>query len=430
MILLNEYVELLKEAGLDDWIIHKIKATSTELFVIDSQVDMPRIKSIMEYQVEVFMDSEVDGKKCRGHAFVKMGGTVSKEEFKQKVEEAKLAALKLHDEYYELPKRLVSLNMVESEDSQLERLKGIVDTLVSIETKENERINSFEVYVKNVGNHIVTSRGSDIRYRNKYNNMEVVVNVNDEQHEIEIVYEDSFDLKSEEELRQDILKVLERGNDRLKAQKNIYAPKNVIISGKNVLAFKDYFTYKVNAFAAYVKASNVGINDPIFKGEIKGDVVNMKVYRHLPGASNNAPCGGAGTPAKNATIIEDGICKNYVGNYRYAYYMNVPCIPTIHLELAGGKKSIAELKREPYLECVEFSDFQVEPDTGEFAGELRLGYYFDGEKIIPVTGGSISGDLGELGHEFYLSKETKQYDNDIFPLSVLLKGATIAVNEE
>jgi len=43
--------------------------------------------------------------------------------------------------------------------------------------------------------------------------------------------------------------------------------------------------------------------------------------------------------------------------------------------------------------------------TGDFAGEIRLGFYYDGEKITPVTGGSMSGNIRNLQNNMFLSKE-------------------------
>jgi len=54
------------------------------------------------------------------------------------------------------------------------------------------------------------------------------------------------------------------------------------------------------------------------------------------------------------------------------------------------------MKKEPYLYVVSFSDFSMDSLSGYFGGEIRLAYLFDGEKVTPVTGGSVSGNLLEL----------------------------------
>lgn len=59
-------------------------------------------------------------------------------------------------------------------------------------------------------------------------------------------------------------------------------------------------------------------------------------------------------------------------------------------------------------------------------GEIRLGLYFDGSKVIPVTGGSILGNVMELQKELYLSKELQRDNNFIVPKAIKLINVTIS----
>ncbi|MBR0230101.1 MAG: TldD/PmbA family protein, partial [Erysipelotrichaceae bacterium] len=88
-----------------------------------------------------------------------------------------------------------------------------------------------------------------------------------------------------------------------------------------------------------------------------------------------------------------------------------------------------EMKKEPYLEIVTTSGFQMNPMTGSFGGEIRLGYYFDGEKTVPVTGGSITVNMNKVLGNMYMSKETKQYDNIVLPKTVQLFNVAVAGEE-
>ena len=44
-------------------------------------------------------------------------------------------------------------------------------------------------------------------------------------------------------------------------------------------------------------------------------------------------------------------------------------------------------------------------DSGDFGAEIRLGYLFDGEKRIAITGGSVTGSLSENRGCLRLSQE-------------------------
>lgn len=96
------------------------------------------------------------------------------------------------------------------------------------------------------------------------------------------------------------------------------------------------------------------------------------------------------------------------------------------LAYSDGSKTINELKEEAYLEIAAFSDFTVDSLTGNFGGEIRLAWYFDGSKVIPVTGGSISGNIMELQKELYLSKELQRDNNFIGPKAIKLINVTIS----
>lgn len=423
---LEQILSLVKEAKCNDFILKEIVSYNTEIFVIDSKVDMSRVKTNTTFNLNVYVDSEVDGTKYRGFATTNIPVSANESEVKKYIDDCCLAASYIKEKYYDLPEKLVSVSSVVASDDHTSRIKLITDALMNVVCKDNERLNSFEVFVKDNEVHMVTSKGSDISYHNKSNQIEVILNVNDEAHEIEIYYDDQFTIKSISELTKDIEEQLQRGQDRMKSIPNTVQCTNVIISDRNVEKFTDYYLFKANTQAIYMGAVNTKIGDSIYKEDVLGDKVTIKAHRYLDGAVNNAPCDRSGRASKDGVIIEDGICRNYVGDFKFSYYLGVESLACVHTELCGGKYSEAELKKEPYLECIEFSDFHVDSFTGNIAGELRLGYYYDGNTITPVSGGSISGVLSKLDKEVYFSKETVRYSDDIVPKCVLIKNAVIA----
>ena len=70
--------------------------------------------------------------------------------------------------------------------------------------------------------------------------------------------------------------------------------------------------------------------------------------------------------------------------------------------------------------------FQMDPLTGDFGGEIRLGWYFDGEVTKPITGGSISGNIKEVESEMYLSSETQRSNNFSGPKTIELHNISLA----
>ena len=93
--------------------------------------------------------------------------------------------------------------------------------------------------------------------------------------------------------------------------------------------------------------------------------------------------------------------------------------------MEGGTASAAEIRLGDYLEIVEFSDFQVDPVTGDIAGEIRLGYLHQGDRTISVSGGSVSGSMSDLVKTMIFSAESRQYDSMRIPAVTRLNGATV-----
>ena len=88
--------------------------------------------------------------------------------------------------------------------------------------------------------------------------------------------------------------------------------------------------------------------------------------------------------------------------------------------------SFDDMKAHKGLYVVNFSDFQMDSLSGFFGGEIRLAYYNDGEKIVPVTGGSVNGTIIDAQKDFEFSKETQEPSTFAGPKAILLKDISVA----
>ena len=74
-------------------------------------------------------------------------------------------------------------------------------------------------------------------------------------------------------------------------------------------------------------------------------------------------------------------------------------------------------------------DYQAAPSkAGGILWSIELRddvYWHDGEKTIPVTGGSLSGSMNDFISELYMSRESVQFDNMRIPALTLLRGVTV-----
>ena len=88
-----------------------------------------------------------------------------------------------------------------------------------------------------------------------------------------------------------------------------------------------------------------------------------------------------------------------------------------------------ELKSAPYLHIVSFSDFQMDSMSGHFGGEIRLALLYDGEKVTPVTGGSVNGSILAVQGNMLFSRERYQNDEYDGPYAVRIEGVEVAGTE-
>ena len=134
-----------------------------------------------------------------------------------------------------------------------------------------------------------------------------------------------------------------------------------------------------------------------------------------------------GYSLEKVSVIEDGILKNYIGDIRYAHYLNVnPTGMVKNFKIHPGENTISDMKKEPYLEIAVFSDFTVDNITGDFGGEIRLAWYYNGTETVPVTGGSITGNINKLHNEIFLSKEIQKDNEFEGPKAVKLLKVTVS----
>ena len=79
----------------------------------------------------------------------------------------------------------------------------------------------------------------------------------------------------------------------------------------------------------------------------------------------------------------------------------------------------------PHLECASLSGLQLDLYNDYIGGEIRLAYYFDGEKRVPVTGISMSAKLSEVLSALRLSLETTVEGAYEGPAKLLMRGVSV-----
>ena len=417
--------ELLEKSGAFAWRITDTVTKGWEFYFIRHSLDQNRSKDIENIQITVYVLS--DDKKSVGTASADMGPDETKEYVELTIKDLMYQATLVQDAYYEL-KAPGKYDVPALEDADINKISSdFIDTMKNLEEDDEAFLNSYEIFVSSITRRIVTSTGIDVTEKYPVSLLETVVNARNREQEIEFynLYDSGLCLK--DDIKRNVASTMKHGRNRLSAGKTPSLEKyDVVFSSDDAVRIYEFFKDALDIAYICMKYSPLEKNKPVIEG-IKGDKVTLKAVKNLPGSSQNREVDSEGSPIRDEILMEDGIPKAFHGSTRFSYYMNEKdTFMLSNYEVSGGTHESEELLKGPVLECVYFSDFQVDTLTGDIFGEIRLAYLHEADgSIKPVTGGSVSGNLRMLMADMKMSKDRTRYDNALIPTLTRLSGVTV-----
>ena len=427
--MLKRVEELVRKCNVSDYRIVEKTTVSHQAFFVKQDLDQHRISNTTHTRLTIYMDKEVDGKKMRGQATHEVYASESDEKILKDIDEMRRNALLALNPYFEIPK-----DNKYYEDRKdyglLDMLKTFVSAIQNVKDTETEKINSYEVFVNEYYYHIVNSRGVDVSFNTMDEESEVIINSIDGDHEIELYHRVNFANQPLSEITDGILDVFKYAKDRTQAKptKKMMGA-TVLMSGLDNADFFHYFIMKTNAQMIYNHYSQVQIGDKCQEGD-DCDKLSVELVRELPYSAENMPFTLEGNPARDLFIVKEGEYVNYWGDQPNSYYLGLKeAVPANNYVVKGGTRSVEELKKDPYLEIIQFSSFMMNPLTGDFGGEIRLAYWFDGETVTPVTGGSITCNMNDMLNHMHFSEKRRMINNCIVPQIIQIPGVNVAGEE-
>lgn len=418
--------------NIDGWLINDNNIKSSELFFIKNELDMNRSKKVHHIEVTVYKDFEENDKKFKGSSTTKISPTMDDDEIKDILNSAALSASFVKNEYYSLVKpsddKPVEMVSRFGEGEISEWLPGLIDGIYCVDNEENGRINSSEFFINKIDKRILNSAGVDVSFTTYKGLIELITEWKEKGEEVELYEAINFSDYKPEQLTKISKEMLENSKERAIAfPMPMLKDIQVLLTGDSVKQLFNYYISRCNGRAVYEGISSIKIGDNVQGDSVDGDLINIKLVPTLENSSTALPYDNEGFLLKEVVLYNNGNLKNYHCNKRYADYLNIEPTGKIgNVVIEGGSKSIQELKKSPYLELISFSSFDMNSVTGDFGGEVRLGRYFDGEKIISVSGGSITGNIKDVHQKMFLSKELQQNNNFIGPKMVQLFNVSIA----
>lgn len=420
--MINRILDALTQCKINDYFITETKTSSVQLYFVKKNLDQIRSVQANDYSVAVYKELNKDGKIMIGSANCSIKEGMDEKEIIEKLSKSYTAC-----EYTANPEYHFAQGVKEKKDIVKNRLTELdleeaawkfARALFENDINDDPLINSAEIFVNRKECRIVGGNGCDVSYETYVVDGEFIVQCK-RKNDVEMYHMFSYDDLELEDLSGKVKEALDMVISRSLTEKT--TPKGdyaVIFSDENVQTILKYYEKRANASHIYPGYSDFK-RDMDVMGETVGDRITMELIAKNPFSSE-------GIPMNNVMLLEDGILKTIQGDTRLCYYIGEKPIGIYQAsKVSCGKLPFNEMTQKRVLHLVSFSDFQMDEFSGYFGGEIRLGYLYEDGKVIPVTGGSVSGNFIQLQKNIKLSKEQQKSSTFVGPKHILFDKVSI-----
>ncbi|MBQ9299245.1 MAG: hypothetical protein IJ214_01920 [Clostridia bacterium] len=397
---------LARNTNVDGWRITEKATVSYELFFVHKNLETVRATDTVDTSVTVYVDH--DGKK--GDSTFSVYRSMSEADINKKIETAAGRARLVFNEPYDLPgagtlDAQLPTNMRDEDPKALAR--KIADAVFAADTLAGGSINACEIFLYRDTLRVINSRGVDKTQRLWRVMIEAIPTFTTEKESVELYEDYRFTQFDPEKITAEIASRMAEVRDRALAVKpQTPMTVNVLLRPREIRRLAWELADDLGYGAVYAHANLHKQGDDLQENG-DGDKLTVTLRGVVNGSERSAYFDDDGTALRDTRVIRDGIVENYYGSSRFGQYLKIPepsgVLPC--LSLAAGTLKAEEIKKAPYIECVSLSGLQVEMYSDYIGGEIRLAYYFDGEKKIPVTGISMSARLSEVLKHLLLSDQ-------------------------
>ena len=423
---MKKIIELLQQnPQVNDWRILENSTESYELFFIHDQLETVRKTDTCTCTVTVYVDHQ----DFRGNSTFTVYASDTPDDLAAKIQSACAKAALVCDRPYALPsegtlKAKLPSNLEGRAMSEIAAEVG--RAVLAAGHLPTGGINALEVFVKKTTVHVQNSRGIDKEQVRHSVAIEAIPTYNGEKESVEL-YE-YYDL-STLDLADLSAKIKGRMQDvsargvATRPTEGISCP--VLLTAGELRNLFGTVAYDRGFYDAYAHTNLLSPGD-LLQTDPQGDRITITMRDHVEGSPAGSYFDADGTALVPCTVIKDGKVVANFGGSRFAQYLG--CEPTGELPICqvdGGATPEAALRAVPHLECVYMSGLQVDTYSDYIGGEVRLAYYFDGTRRVPITGISISAKLSHVLNHLRLSSETTVQGRYAGPAAALLEGFNI-----
>ena len=417
--------KLLKaSSGVDDYRIVSKKTASYEVFFVHRNLETVRATDTVTTDVTVYVN--YDGK--LGDSSFALYESMTEEMASEKIAAAVNRAKLALNQHYELPSGGCAQAELPSNfaDYALPELaQHIADVVFAADAYENGSINATEIFLYEDTVTVRNSRGIHKTQVKRHAMIEAIPTWNEGGESVEL-YEDyrfaSFDAAK---VTEEIDRRMQEVRDRQKAKKLEPQTLDVALNQLEISNLLSTILRNMNFASVYMHANLYNVGDDLQK-DGTGDKLTITMVKEIPGSIESAAFDSDGLDLRDRTVIKDGVVVAKYGVNRFAQYLGEEPTGALHCgRVEKGTVTQEELDSKPYLEIMSMSGLQVDLFSDYVGGEIRLAYYHENGKKIPVTGISMSARLSDVLKSLRMTEKTIAQADYEGPEKFILKGMSI-----
>jgi predicted Zn-dependent protease len=440
--MLNEIVNALKERrDLAGWTLRHLITRGAQVYAVPHQIESQRAVGVERYRIDVLRQtSGPDGtpRIGSGDATLLPGGDVQ-----AAIEKAALVAGLVSNPVHTVPEP-APLPDVPLIDADLQRdastaTKEMMERIrVAASRNHSVQLTAAECFGEIHTTHLVNSRGIDAQQEATQINIELVLHSQRGENEVETFTELNRRRVADLDLEEEIERQGRYTLDLFEADPPPSWQGPVLLRDEVLAVFMAGGAFGGgvlqtlgSASSKYAKVSPWELGKPVFRNEVKGDPLTVWANRRIPFGTGSNRFDEEGLPAQRVELIRQNELVAFAANQRYADYLNLPATGAFGgVELPPGQTDASALLAEPYVEIIQFSWFNPDTITGDFATEIRLGYLVENGVRKPFRGGQLIGNYLDALADVRWSAETGFFGNYLGPRTARFNALKIAGQDE
>jgi PmbA protein len=426
-MMLNKIIDALnKRSDLAGWTVRHLINRGRQVYAVPKQTEAQRAVGIEHYKIAVLRrtkDPQGNEAVGSGNSTILPGGDIE-----SAIESAVLTAALVANPVHTIPgpAPLPDVPLVDT-DLQKDPAQVTRSIMEKIQTRAAQNpdvyLTAAECFGEIHTTHLVNSRGINAEQVSTQINIEFVLHSQRGEQDVEAFVEMSsrrvHDLRLEAVMEQKVRQTL----DQCESTSAHDREGPVVLRGDALATFVagDGHSNGVlhvlgDAEAKYAKYSTWEVGKSVFRNGVKGDPLTVWANRCIPYGIHSNRFDEEGLPAQRVELIRNNELVAFAASQRYADYLGIPATGAFGgVEIPPGGTEVSVLLEAPHVEIIQFSWFNPDRITGNFAAEIRFGYFVENRIRKPFRGGQLVGNVLDALADVRWSKETGMFGSYLGP---------------